>query len=400
MDWQKLSYNIRNNPFILPIYLPSMLFAVCQGLIVPILPLYLVEFGVSYWLVGLVIGGEGLGMLLGDVPSGMIVSRLGKKRAMWIGITCSALATAALFWTNTALLAFLCRLVSGLGVALFNISRYAYLAEGAERAKRGRAIAIFGGVARIGRFAGPAVGGFIASFYGLRSPFLLYFVLSGIAIVLILIFVKRTYSTATLNHQSHFETLLQILGQHYQILIRAGAGQMLAQTIRAGRAVIIPLYASEIIGLDVSLIGLIISIAAAVDMVLFPVAGYVMDHWGRKFSIIPCFSIQAIGMILVSVSGGFASLLFASIVIGFGNGLGSGTMMTLGADLSPEESRGEFLGVWRLIGDTGHSGAPIVVGGIANLIGLPMGAIAMAVAGFTSAAIFAFLVPETLRKNQ
>ena len=101
MTWQKLSLATRNDPFILPIYLPSIIFAVCQGLIVPILPLYLVDFGVSYWLVGLVLGGEGLGMLLGDVPSGIIVSRLGKKRAMWLGITCSALATAALFWTST-----------------------------------------------------------------------------------------------------------------------------------------------------------------------------------------------------------------------------------------------------------------------------------------------------------
>ena len=63
-------------------------------------------------------------------------------------------------------------------------------------------------------------------------------------------------------------------------------------------------------------------------------------------------------MAMVPFTGSFASLLVATIVMGFGNGLGSGTMMTLGADLAPREGTGEFLGVWRLIGDTGAVTGP------------------------------------------
>ena len=55
------------------------------------------------------------------------------------------------------------------------------------------------------------------------------------------------------------------------------------------------------------------------------------------------------------------TLLAAAILTGIGNGFGSGIMMTLGADLAPKGSIGEFLGLWRLIGDIGSTGGPLVV---------------------------------------
>ena len=88
-------------------------------------------------------------------------------------------------------------------------------------------------------------------------------------------------------------------------------------------------------------------------------------------------------------------LLVAALVIGFGNGLGSGAMLTLGSDLAPKESAGEFLGMWRLIGDTGQTGAPIVVGGVAQLVGLSPATFVIAAMGVAAALVFGMFVPET-----
>jgi MFS family permease len=135
-------------------------------------------------------------------------------------------------------------------------------------------------------------------------------------------------------------------------------------------------------------------------MSLFAVAGWLMDHLGRKFSIVPSFAVQALGMFLVPFTGSFGTLLLATLLIGFGNGLGAGTMMTLGADLSPPESRDEFLGIWRLIGDGGHAGGPVIVGQVADLLALPMAAWAMSAAGLMAALVFVLFVPETLKKRK
>ena len=74
----------------------------------------------------------------------------------------------------------------------------------------------------------------------------------------------------------------------------------MAQAIRAGRQVLIPLYGAEVLGLAVEAVGLIVSVAAFVDMALVLPAGWVMDRFGRKYAIVPSFFVQGVGMALVS----------------------------------------------------------------------------------------------------
>jgi hypothetical protein len=68
--------------------------------------------------------------------------------------------------------------------------------------------------------------------------------------------------------------------------------------------------------------------------------------------------------------------------------------------LAPEDARGEFLGVWRLIGDAGASGGPLAVGGVADLMALPAAIWVISAAGLVASAVFAFFVPETLRRTE
>lgn len=197
-------------------------------------------------------------------------------------------------------------------------------------------------------------------------------------------------------HRGH---LLAVLKNHRRIFLIAGAAQLFAQMIRAGRQAILPLYGADTIGLDVATIGVVISAGTALDVLMVYPAGILMDKFGRKWAIVPCFAIQAFGMLLVPFSSDVTGLLLAALIMGFGNGLGSGTMMTVGADLAPAESHGEFLGVWRLIGDIGVSGGPMVVGIVADIVVLPAAALVMTGAGLAAALIFGLFVPETLEKR-
>jgi MFS family permease len=388
------------NPLIFPIYVPSVIFSFCLGLLIPVLPVYALDFGVSYGLIGLLVAGESIGRLLGDVPAGMLLRQFGQKRAMLIGLGLAILSTVALFWAGSIPEAVIYRLLTGFGAALFNISRHAYLAEQAPLTNRGRAIAIFGGVNRIGKFMGPAVGGFVGLAYGIRAPFMVFGLIGLVALLLVIIFDRSVEKAAGGLARPQTHHLVATIKANSGVLATAGSGQVFAQMIRAGRDLIIPLYGADILGLDVGSIGLIVSIAGGIDMLLFYPAGLLMDRQGRKFAIVPCFLLQAIGMALIPFTAGFTGLLAVTSLIGFGNGLGSGTMMTLGADLAPVESRGEFLGVWRLIGDVGASGAPVAVGWIAAFLVLQTAIWTVSLAGFVSVAIFAFLVPETLHQHR
>jgi MFS family permease len=49
---------------------------------------------------------------------------------------------------------------------------------------------------------------------------------------------------------------------------------------------------------------------------------------------------MAIGFVVTGLANGFVGLAAAAAVLGFGNGMSAGLIMTLGADLAPKENRG------------------------------------------------------------
>ena len=127
------------------------------------------------------------------------------------------------------------------------------------------------------------------------------------------------------------------------------------------------LFANDIVGLAPKLVRKVVAVSSAVDMLMFPVAGTLMDKYGRKSSMIPGFSIFATGILAMAFTQNFWPLLLSTIFMGIGNGLCSGTMMTLGADLAPADNVNGFLSWWRVTGDIGGNVGPLLVGGLADL---------------------------------
>ena len=60
--------------------------------------------------------------------------------------------------------------------------------------------------------------------------------------------------------------------------------------MRASREIVIPLWGDNI-GLRKDEIGYITTLSFAVDSMMFPIAGYIMDKFGRRFTGIPAFMI-------------------------------------------------------------------------------------------------------------
>ncbi len=235
--------------------------------------------------------------------------------------------------------------------------------------------------------------------FGLRAVFLLFSAVYALIFIIVVAFVAKRELPAFKSSSPRGNPLYLTIATQYRILITAGLGQIFGQLIRSGVVVIIPLYAAEVLGLNVEAIGLIVSIAAAVDMSLFYPAGLLMDRRGRKHAIIPCFFIQTIGLVLLPFTDSFTTLLSVAILISFGNGLGSGSMLTLGSDLAPEDSRAEFLSLWRFIGDLGGTSAPLIVGAVAALATMQVATWVVSSTGLLAVLIFALHVPETLKRN-
>jgi len=115
---------------------------------------------------------------------------------------------------------------------------------------------------------------------------------------------------------------------------------------------------------------------------------------------VPSVAILALGLCLLPLTNELYGFLAVALLTGVGNGFGSGIVMTLGADFAPADRRGEFLGVWRFIGDTGNAGGPLAISFLVGIASLGGAALITAGFGLAGAVAMAVLVPETLRRTQ
>lgn len=391
------SSNFSRVSLILPIYLPAFLLSTGVGIISPTLSIYIKSFELSYTLTTFVIAVG----VVGNIPAGVLVERIGRKPAMLLGLVLIGVSTIGMGAARHLFQLIGAQLIGGVGNALWMLSRHAYMTDVIPLTKRGRSIALFGGVNRMGTF----IGKFGAIFLGanLRLPFFVYAAIAGLTLIICIFSIPEKEQKPEIQSQKpqqpYLTQFLHVFKRHFKLLATAGIGQVCVQTLRRGCHIIIPLYGDEVIGLSTRDVRLVEMISSAVDMSMFPLAGFMMDRFGRRYATVPGIFIFATGMVLMPFTRAFTWLLLAAILMRFGNGIASGTMMTLGADLAPKEGTGEFLGLWRLTGDFGGSAGPVVVGNIADVFGLGISGFALGGIGYLAVSIFLWLVPETLQRE-
>jgi MFS family permease len=180
-------------------------------------------------------------------------------------------------------------------------------------------------------------------------------------------------------------SLLSILRDHRHVFFTLGVGVTLVSAVRAARQAVIPLWADHL-ALDASVAALIYGLAGGIDMLVFYPAGMVMDRKGRRWVAVPSMVIMGVALLLTPFTHGSTTLLLAALAIGFGNGIGSGMVMTIGADHSPRAGRAHFLGVWRLMADIGSTSGPALLSFLTAVLSLGAGIAFVGLIGLAAAA--------------
>lgn len=369
--------SVRRNRFsivsLIPtVYAPAFLLAVGQGVLIPVLPVFAKdEFLATEVLIGLAVGAKHLGTLAFDVPAGILVSRFGMWRTMLVGILLFAVAAIAAANSPNFGLLFVSRFAAGASFAFWMISRHAFIAGAVPTRHRGKALSLYGGTSRIAAIIGPILGGVLAEYVDIRAPFYAQAVIAILTGIFVLYAMKRSGGD-NVDPQGHRNVVASIgstLVVHRKDFMTAGLVAVILQFIRAAREFLIPVWGDEM-GLKTDQIGYVASVSYAVDSTMFPIVGWTMDRFGRKYVGVPALLIMGIGLSLLPLADGMTMLMVAGVLAGLGNGLSSGFVLTLGSDLAPLKDPGEFLGVWRFISDVGGAVGPPLIGGIAQIMAL------------------------------
>jgi MFS family permease len=373
-------------------FLPVAVFEIGNGAIAPVVALSALDLGASPAHAGFVVGLTGIGQMLGDIPSAWLADRLGDRRAMTLAAGLTAVAQLGCALAPSLLLIGICLTAIGMCTATVYLARQSYLIDVVPPTFHARAMSTLGGSHRIGLFVGPFVGAGVISLAGIRAAYVVAVVTSVIVVVL-LAAVPDSKSVVDNNRLRNAVTARSTLVTHRALFATLGAAVLAVSAVRAARQTVLPLWANHI-GLSPATTSVIFGIASAVDMALFYPAGKVMDEHGRLAVVLPSTIILGASMAVLPLTGGLVALTLVAILMSAGNGIGSGMMMTLGADVAPRIGRTQFLSIWRLVGDAGTAAGPLVVASVATLWALGAGIIAVGALGILASAGLTVWVPR------
>lgn len=380
----------------LAIFGPSLLFGLGEGAILPILALNATALGASAAWAGLIVALIGIGSLLGNIPAAMLADRFGERRAM-IGAAIFSLAALALcIMAHSPWVLGVGTFMIGMATSVFMLARQTYLIEAIPLTMRARALSTLGGTMRIGMFAGPFIAAAVIHIMGMVGAYW---------VAAVAIFGAGTLSYFVPDLESaprqrgaanpHIN-MLGLIRTHARAYLTLGLAVALVQALRACRQIVIPLWADQV-GLSATTTAIIYGIMGGVDMLMFYPAGRVMDTYGRRWIAIPSMLVMAVSLMLMPWTVGVTSLLIVSMVLGLGNGIGSGLVMTVGADASPNLGRTQFLGFWRFIADLGTGGGPLLLSAITAVLSLSAGIVSIGALGFIAAGMFWLWLPRQLQ---
>jgi MFS family permease len=399
---------------ILPAYLPTLVFSLGEGAMIPVIPLVAADRGASLALAGLVAAMLMVGELVADLPAGWLVSRIGERPAMigaamlaGIGVLVPlALPSVAALAIGVFML--------GLATAVFGLARHAFLTTYVPARVRARALSTLGGVFRAGWAVGPFIAAAIIAATGSSEAVFWVLVVACFAVIGVLLLLpdpEKTFGAARVARGASGElttageaeavaassSVFRAIRQNAGVLARLGTGAGLLSALRASRTVILPLW-SVSIGMPPEQAALVIGISGTLDFALFYVSGQIMDRWGRLWSAIPGLLGMAAGHIALAFTHELpdAILWFTvlAILLGLANGVTSGFIMTLGADVAPKSNPAPFLGAFRTIADLGQAGAPLLISAVTSLVSIMAASAAVGVLGIVGAAMLWRWVPR------
>jgi MFS family permease len=407
------------------VYGPTVLFALGEGAVIPLIPVIAAQLGADVATAALVASALVVGQLCGNIPSGWAVARIGERLTMAIagllslaGVVGMALAPSLAIFAISVFLIGFC-------AAAFGLARHSFMTTRVPLTFRARALSLLGGTFRLGMFVGPFVAAGLLALTGDENATIWFFGGCLVATVLLVLlgpdperqfFAPPRPSTLREDAVDTEDTgepvtgsiplrqvqraggdsgpgtgVIRTMWRHRGVLSTLGLAAASLSAVRSARQVVLPLWGVSI-GLDAQTIALVVGVSGAIDFALFYASGQVMDRFGRLWAALPAMILMGAGFVALAFTHDLpqAAMWFAmfAAVLGVGNGLSSGILLTLGADVAPKADPAPFLGSWRTLTDAGGAVAPLLVSGIAAVASLSVATGVMGAIGLVGALAF------------
>lgn len=379
-----------------PVYAPTVTFAAGAAALVPAYVLLALRLGFTEAQVALIGTWLGAVMVAASLAAGHLVQEVGERVALLattafgiVGLL-GAWATAVLRTPGARWVLVAALTLFALADAVWGLARQGLVADLAPPQHLGRAMNTFGAAQRIGRVFGPFVAAAIMALWGPAEVFGVGAVVSAGALALILFHLRRRPERAPEPEAADDTAARRAL----RGLVLLGAGIVALTAVRITKEQLIPLWAASGLRLPDSHVALVVGLAAAFELLLFWPAGVALDRIGRAPVLVASLVLMGAGLVAMPVVGGSGWFVATALLVGLGDGVGSGIVKTIGVDIAPARGRGRFLGRWQSVASTGNLLAPAVASGVITVASIGSALTVLGVVGLAGAGWMAYWTPR------
>jgi MFS family permease len=331
-------------------------------------------YGVGAAAASLAISGFAAMRLVANLAFSRVLKYWKLRLVLSIGLVVQAICAFASGLAPDFVTFIIFRSVGGLGSAAFTISSTALLVATVPKEIRGRAMSVFFGGTSLGTVSGPAVGGALAVISP-RLPLLSYGASVLIASVLAFVLLKNYRDVRATRADipeggvigSRRSVVSGFLSD--RVFIAVLSCQLIAGWVFYGmRSGTMPLFLSGL-GYSTAVIGILVTVAALVQVGAAQLAGPLSDSRGRYQPIIFGLGMAACSIVVIGL---FAQHLPGAIVGFVMYGLASGSVASVSAALLGDSGRGTnptALSLYWIVSDTSAVVGAFVSGVLAQFLG-------------------------------
>ncbi len=356
------------------------------SLVSPILPAIRDEFGLSYSMISFVVALFGLARLVTSLPAGHLYHKLNAKILVSSGIFLVFAGSLMAFLSKTFIEFLASQIITGVGFSFCVTTIMIYLSFASTKENRGKILG-FNTMARSSSsIAAPVIAGIIPSVFLWRHVFFFYFIFALLMLFVSWFFVRHIkVEHKTLSFKAHANY------NRYALASLLGTGFLASFSTAGFRATIIPLFAGDVMKLDIAAIGLVMGVSAVMHFITAPLAASLSDRYGRKKFLLLGLSAQLTGLLYFLFARNIFDLLVSSALLGIGTMIFILPPAIIG-DISPHSKMSRNQSLLRFMIDLGFFAGPLILGIALDVYGFAFTAVTtMAVTAANLLAVYCFV---------
>ena len=320
----------------------------------------------SFTQIGMVTSVFGITKALTNLGMGALSDRVGRKPVIIVGGIVSALGGMVIASADHFAGMLLGTALIGLGGGSTFVGIMVAMTE-VIPSRIGLAMGLFQLAAYGGSTLGTSLAGYLAVSYGLRQPFTVLMVVSAVGAVASFLFIPeaegfREKERARPRGRVGITFYVEKLWPMYF----AGFSSKVMDSLVVS---FLPLYLTGL-GMDIGRVFTVMSAFTFSWALLQPLTGHTSDRLGRKRIIVVGLAGSVISVVSFTLTGNFTLLVACSLFLGVEAAFFYTPLVAMVSDIAPSELEGTLIGSYRFFRDMGYFVGPLLLGAIADSMGL------------------------------